>query len=57
MRRDMQLLPVLLIALSAAACAGGAGSDAISWESSVEEALALSAGDGKPVLLYHTFMG
>ena len=57
MRRNMSGLPLLLIALAAGACATGSGTGEIEWVGSVEEALALSAGDGKPVLLYHTYIG
>lgn len=57
MRRNIPGLPVLLFALALAACATSAGTGEIEWVGSVEDALALSAGDGKPVLLYHTFIG
>ena len=52
MRRGMTLVPTLLILLIASAC-----TNSITWEDSIEEALALSARDGKPVMLYFTFHG
>ena len=62
MRRKIPGLPLLLSVLSISACAAGmragkAKTDEIDWVGSVEEALALSTRDGKPVLLYHTFIG
>ncbi len=52
MRRGMPLLPTLLILLIATAC-----TRSITWEDTIEDALALSDRDGKPVLLYFTFHG
>ncbi len=64
MRRGMPLLPTLLILLIATACAGSLAREerrslkaTISWEENIEDALALSDRDGKPVLLYFTFHG
>ncbi len=52
MRRGIPVLPTLLILLITTAC-----TRSITWEDSIEDALALSVRDGKPVLLYFTFHG
>jgi hypothetical protein len=52
MRRGLPMVPALLILLVITACSGS-----IKWEDSIEEALALSERDGKPVMLYFTFHG
>ena len=56
MRRGLPMVPALLILLVITACAIG-GTSEITWEDSIEEALALSERDGKPVMLYFTFHG
>jgi len=56
MQRTMQVAVTLLTLLMVTACAIG-GTSEITWEDSIEEALALSERDGKPVLLYFTFHG
>ena len=56
MRRGLSTVPTLLILLIAVACTAG-GSAGIRWEDTIEEALARSERDGKPVLLYFTFHG
>ena len=64
MRRGLSMAPALLILLVITACAGGLTGEkgrsqtaGIRWEDSIEEALALSGRDGKPVMLYFTFHG
>ena len=64
MCRGLPLAPAVVILLIATACAGGLTGEggrgrasAIRWEDTIEEALALSERDGKPVMLYFTFHG
>ena len=52
MRRGLPMAPALLILLLFTACSG-----TIRWEDSIEEAMTLSARDGRPVMLYFTFHG
>ena len=52
MRRIVSSLSTALLVVSATAC-----TKSIRWEGSIEDALELSGGDGKPVMLYFTFIG
>jgi len=46
------MVPTLLILLVVTACSSG-----IPWQDTIDEALALSEQDGRPVILYFTFHG
>lgn len=55
MYRSSIVLTAAVLTFAVGACAEKSGS--IRWEGSIEEALALSARDGNPVMLYFTFVG
>ncbi len=55
MYRSSIVLTAAVLISAVGACAEKSGS--IRWEGSIEEALALSASDGNPVMLYFTFVG
>lgn len=55
MCRSSVVLTAAVLAFTVGACAERSGS--IRWEGSIEEALTLSVSDGKPVMLYFTFVG
>ncbi len=55
MYKSSVLLTAAVLAFTVGACAKR--SESIKWEGSIEEALALSDSDGKPVMLYFTFVG
>ena len=58
MYRSSIVLTAAVLIFAVEACAERSSSiNSIRWEGSIEEALALSASDGKPVMLYFTFVG
>ncbi len=55
MYRYSFVLTAAVLTFAVGACAQKSGS--IRWEGNIEEGLELSASDGKPVMLYFTFVG